>query len=287
MDPMDSDDEYEYEYDDTETESFYLNLDLTSYHGPVRLPRRKNTTSPAEPGNESQDTDPTVDALTPIQSAEGNMMSGERVQVLGLHTNNPIVSYQNQIFSCSWADQIGTELVFSHPQTDSTTDHIFTPPLHQGPAFELLAANNVKILGRKANITSNAGLGLAQENTTEINSDDPVPAALSSQTSAPGGIPRRAVPPTHQAQFIQRLQSLKNEKGETDTVRTVMSTRRNLNLTERLRAWARTESQIIYVNHINQRAAEGDLNALAALEQLLRELPYSTPSSTSTAPPPP
>lgn len=260
-------------------QSYYLNLDLTSYHGPVRPPRRpKNTTSSAETGDESRDADSAVDALAPIESAEGDMVSGERVQVLGLHTSNPIVSYQNQIFSCSWADQIGTELVFSHPDPDPDTDHTFTPPLYQGPAFELLAANSVKILGRRANLTS--GPGLAQDGTTQASLEDPTLMA-SSQTS---GLPRRAVPPTQQAQFIQRLQSIKNIKGERDTVRTIMSTRRNLNITERLRAWARTEAQIAYVNDINRRASEGDQEALAALEQLLRDLPYSNQYSGPAAP---
>lgn len=256
-------------------QSYYLNLDLTSYHGPMRQPRRrKDTATSADAGDEPRDPDAAVDAFAPLDSAEGDMVSGDRIQVLGLHTSNPIVSYQNQFFSCSWADQIGTELVFAHPDTDPDTDHTFTPPLHQGPAFELLAANNVKILGRKTNITSKSGSVSALEGATQANSDDSTPIT-SSRSPAPSGVPRRSAAPTNQVQFIQRLQGLKNENGDEDFVRTIVSTRRNINITERLRAWARTEAQIAYVNQINKRASEGDQEALNALEQLLRDLPYS------------
>lgn len=255
-----------------------MNLDLTSHHGPLRPPRRRQEDASsrhesASAADDSRDTNSIVDPMTPIEGTEGDTLNDERIQVLGLHTCNPIVSYHNQIFSCSWADQIGTELVFAHPDADPETDHRFTPPLYQGPAFELLAANNVKILGRRANITSSSGPGLAQDAAFQTNFDAPGQAVSSSQMPEAAGVPRRPEAPTYQAQFIQRLQNLKAQNGETDTVRTVMSTRRNLNITERLKAWARTEAQIAYVNDINKRASEGDEEALHALERLLRELP--------------
>ena len=204
-------------------------------------------------------------------------MSSKRIQILGLHTCNPIVSYHNQIFSCSWADQIGTELVFAHPDTDPDTDHTLTTPLRKGPAFELLAANSVKILGRKANIISSSGPGLVQDPVIHSNSN--LTDTLPSQASNTGGVPRRPESSSHQAHFISRLQSLKNAKGQADPVRTVMSTRRNVNFTERLSAWARTEAQMAEIASLNKRAANGDQEALAVLEQMIRDLnePEDTP----------
>ncbi|KAJ5585389.1 uncharacterized protein N7459_005189 [Penicillium hispanicum] len=281
-------DEWEYEYDDSETETFYLNLDLTSLHGLIRPPRRRqedsnsNHETPtidangAQHRNEPNVAHPSKDAYVPLDSAEADI-SSERIQIVGLHTCNPIISYYNQIFSCSWADQIGTELIFAHPDTDPDTDHTLTRPLRQGPGFELLAANSVKILGRKANITSGSGTGLAQDSTPNLNLEFLVETP-SSHAPSSTGVPRRPGGPSHQSQFIQRLQSAKAAKGQSDTVRTVMSTRRNVNIADRLSAWGRTEAQVAEVQQLNKRAAEGDQDALDTLELLLRVVTQSSES---------
>ncbi|KAJ5150929.1 uncharacterized protein N7482_010181 [Penicillium canariense] len=283
--PMDAEeDEWEYEYHESETESFYLNLDLSSIHGPMRPPRRRQQQEGITSPHQEEDLPATGDpheasaaseAFTPLESTEPETLSSERIQILGLHTCNPIVSYYNQIFSCSWADQIGTELIFSHPDThpdtDTDTDHPDTHPLLQGPSFELLAANSVKLLGRKANITSSSGSGLADP-TTSTSAVTPVPTdnTLSSQPGA-ASVPRRAAQPSHQSHFLARLQSIKAAKGETDTVRTTFSMRRNVNVAERLGAWARTEAQLAEIHALTQRANKGDPEAIAALEQMMRD----------------
>lgn len=248
-------------------------MDLTSHHGPIRPPRRRqddpvSSNEAASAADDAPDSNPGADTFTPLESAESESLSSERIQILGLHTCNPIVSYHNQIFSCSWADQIGTELVFAHPDSDPDPEHT---PLQQGPAFDLLAANSVKILGRKANITSSSGLGLVQDDGIAANPDLTPEGFSSSQTAASIGVPRRAVPQTYQAQFLQQLQNIKTAKGETDPVRMVMSTRRNVNIAERLSGWARTDAQVAEVNRLRDLAYEGDTEALATLEQLIRE----------------
>jgi len=249
-----------------------LNLDLSSHHGPIRPPRRRqgDLTSSNEAPNaadDAPDTNTGADAFTLLESAESETRSSERIQILGLHTTNPIVSYHNQIFSCSWADQIGTELIFSHPDSDPDPDHT---PLRRGPAFDLVAANSVKILGRKANITSSSGPGLVQDPGMSGH-PEPTPENPSSQVAGNTGVPRRVLPQTYQTHFLQQLQNIKATKGETDTVRTIVSTRRNVNLAERLSGWARTDAQVAEVNRLQQLALEGDGEALATLEQLIRE----------------
>ncbi|CAG8904404.1 unnamed protein product [Penicillium egyptiacum] len=270
-----SDGEYEYEYG-TETESFYLNLDLTAHHGPVRPPRRhpkeagslENTQNPADdmgPGFPSE-------AYPPIESAETSSLPKERIQILDLHTSNPVISYYNQMFSCSWADQIGTELVFVSPSTETDPDNAFPQPLHRGPSYELVAANSVKILGRKAHLAPSAGPGPAQGFTEGPSTTGPTPESVSSQSAEPLAVPRRPAAPSHQAQFLHRLQQIKNAKGETDAVRTVMSTRRQVNMTDRQQGWARTEAQLAEIERLNERASRGDLEAKATLELLIQEL---------------
>lgn len=230
--------------------------------------------------DETASTNAGPDAYTPLDSAETETPSSERIQVLGLHTRNPIISYHNQIFSCSWADQIGTELVFSRPETDPDTD--VPEPLQQGPAFDLLAANSVKLLGRRANITSSSGPELVQDQGIEPSTNVPSETLPTSQVAGSTGVPRRVVPQTYQGQFIQRLQEVKVAKGETDTVRTVMSSRRNLNIADRLGAWARTEARVAEINELQRRALEGDAEAFETLEWLIRE--HAQPAEGSQLP---
>lgn len=260
-----SDSEYEYEYDPTETETYYLNLDLTSHHGPIRLPRRRQEYKGKDPSQDDDDPNQPIDAFTPLDSAEDSL-TRERIQILGLHTCNPIIAYQNQIFSCSWADQIGTELLFAHPDTDPDMDPSRTTPLRQGPAFELIAANSVKIIGRKANITSSGGPSAAML-------DPALGAGATSSTvqhNGPSSVPGRPAVSSQQAQFIHSLQMLKEKKGETDTVRKFYRVRRNVDVAERLAAWANTEAQVADVQRLRERAARGDLDALEQLETLFR-----------------
>ncbi|KAL4939657.1 hypothetical protein BDV06DRAFT_33480 [Aspergillus oleicola] len=268
----DGDSDWEYEYDETETETFFLNLDLTSQHGLMRPPRRRNDAS-ASASTPATTTNPTPtpsrpDYQDPSINHEPKNASTERVQILGLHTPNPIISYQNQIFSGTWADQLGTELFFARPDNTgpefddpdaaptaaSTTQ--FTPLKHTDD-FDLIAANSVKILGRKANLISSSGPGEQKE------------------TSSTAGTSRMVYKPAHQsnqARFLERLQEVKQRRGEMDTVRTVFSTARRSNVEDRLPGWTRTEEQLVKIRQLNERAAQGDHSAVAELENIYASL---------------
>ncbi|OJJ43299.1 hypothetical protein ASPZODRAFT_74669 [Penicilliopsis zonata CBS 506.65] len=289
------DSEYEYEYHETETESFYLNLDLTSYHGLIRPPRRRQegaaTAAAAASMQSSRLSSPALEPSSPGGATE-DAAPADRVQILGLHTRNPIVSYQNQIFSCSWADMIGTELHFTDPAG------VEPPPPPEGEAegeegegeaalreteylrrdkkFDLIAGNSVKILGRKANLISSSGADLASAVSVAGAGATPEPASaiaalagshLGSATSGPA-VMRKTQTQTNQARFLDRLASVKQAKGETDTVRTAFSWKRGQNMEERLRGWARTEEQLVEIQRLNRRALQGDVDALLALEEL-------------------
>ncbi|KAJ5441191.1 Transcription factor TFIIIC tau55-related protein [Penicillium cf. griseofulvum] len=234
---------------------------------PRRCPQEaeslENTQNPPEEMSQGFPSE----AYHPIESAETSSLPNERIQILDLHTTNPIISYYNQMFSCSWADQIGTELVFASPDTETGPDNHLPQPLHRGPSYELVAANSVKILGRKAHLAPNAGPGPAQGFT-----EGPTPESALSQEASPLGVPRRPTGPSHQAQFLYRLQQIKNAKGETDAVRMVMSTRRQVNMADRQQGWARTEAQLAEIERLNERASRGDLEAKATLDLLIQEL---------------
>ncbi|KKK12190.1 hypothetical protein ARAM_003813 [Aspergillus rambellii] len=272
----DEDSDYEYEYHDTETETFYLNIDLTTHHGPIRPARRRHdpssSTATATTGPPSAPSAHTDDQDPAIASSESDNVSAERVQILGLHTANPIISYQNQIFSGSWADQIGTELFFSRPGQDASFDPDAAAPTEVTPLkhtkdFDLIAANSVKILSRKATLISSSSSGGQVQNHP-----DPLqqPLETSSAPETPG-----VYKPDHQsnqARFLGRLMELKKRRGETDTVRTVFSSKRGSNLEERLRGWAQTDEQLAAIQQLNDRALQGDSEAIMELENLYTQL---------------
>ncbi|KAF9882589.1 hypothetical protein FE257_006228 [Aspergillus nanangensis] len=275
--PDDDDSDYEYEYLEDQTETFYLNLDLTSHQGPIRPARRRNdpttTTNASTPAATSTaTTTPAPSSVAPPSeenestwaSTESDLNPAERVQILGLHTANPLVSYQNQIFSCTWADQIGTELFFTRPDIELEHDSESTsgpPPLKRGGNFDLLAANSVKLLGRKANLISSAGSRPSQDVTPST-----APAIAVGPTARTG-------PPTNQMRFLEQLKHIKQTRGETDTVRTVFTvSKRSQNLEDRLRGWARTDEQLAEIERLNEAAIQGDADALAALEDIYSQI---------------
>ncbi|KAL2809284.1 hypothetical protein BJX63DRAFT_366716 [Aspergillus granulosus] len=292
--PEDEESEWEYEYHDTETETLFLNIDLTTHNGLLRPPRRRtelngpsastsSTTAPTPaPTPASSQTD--VHDPTAINGPETEATPADRVQILGLHTRNPIISYQNQIFSGAWADQLGTELFFAPPGPSSEFDGADLTPAHVTPLkhtkdFDLIAANSVKILGRKANLISSSGSGAAAA--------PPQPQPQHSFSAAASGTTGLVYKPEHQsnqARFLERLKDVKRLKGETDTVRTVFSSaRRGPTLEHRLRGWVRTDEQLATIQQLNDRALQGDSDAIAELENLYSQL--GNPDAGASEPP--
>lgn len=139
--------------------------------------------------------------LDPSLRVDPNVAPQDRIQIMDLHSENPVVSYRNQIFTCSWYDLLGTDLVFSFPGECHDI-----PKLRQGDGFDLISASRVKLLGQKANLISA--------------SKDKVPPRQAPQEQQQSSADA-ALPTTSQGRFLQRLMDAKERKGETDTVRTV------------------------------------------------------------------
>ncbi|KZZ91224.1 Transcription factor TFIIIC, tau55-related protein [Ascosphaera apis ARSEF 7405] len=147
----------------------------------------------------------------------------EQIQILDLHSLNPIISYRNQIFSCEWADLIGTEMVFMHPEGYlSDLDR-----LRQTGKYDLLAANSVKILGRKASLVSTT-----HSRPKNVSSTAAAAAATTAEegnekgTSVGRGKGTKRPSNSNQSQFFTRLREIKRSKGENDTIRTSIPQRK-------------------------------------------------------------
>ncbi|KAL1982970.1 hypothetical protein VTN96DRAFT_585 [Rasamsonia emersonii] len=274
----DADDfDYEYEYDENETETFYINLDITTLNGPIRPPRRRQppstaATSPHVPSSTigSPESPPDETNGASIDQPP-DAVAEDRIQILDLHSPNPLISYQNHIFSCSWADVIGTELFFSKPEPEP--EHAGLTCLRHGKDFDLIAANSVKIVGRKAHLISNSG---PREDDTSVH-----PQQQQQQQQGLQVFPASHAKRTSQARFLQRLVNAKQSKGETDMVRTVYSVKRGQHFEDRLRGWARTEERMARIQRLSRDALQGDADAIRELQEIYAEVEAAADSSNA------
>ena len=141
----------------------------------------------------------------------------DRIQILDLHTENPLISYQNQIHSCSWTSTLGTDIILTAPAADFSH-----PILREKPNVSVLAASSIKLMGRAAQIATRHGEGEGGQSST------PAPATPTTSTNpagpekvAPVKIPLGPVPSRarqKQASFLERLIAIKAKKGEKDSV---------------------------------------------------------------------
>lgn len=169
-----------------------------------------------------------------------------------LHSRNPYISYRNYIFSCEWVDMIGTDMHFVRRE-DSEPDPTF---LKHTDGYSLIAANPIKIIGRRAHF-SRPSVTADGSNATEPMSA-PNPILADSKSS--------------QIRFLQELMDIKREKGETDMVRMTYGSKRHQQFENKISGWARTEERINTIHQLNRAALAGDQEALAKLEELYDQI---------------
>ncbi|PCH02754.1 Transcription factor TFIIIC, tau55-related [Penicillium occitanis (nom. inval.)] len=275
-----SDSEYEYEYDATETETFFVNIDLTSYNGPLRPPRGQAPSATTEQlGRADEDAEDAgsppnedraeatgkrkrVDADESIDDIVAEDENDDRIQIMELHSRNPYISYRGHIFSCEWADMIGTDMHFVRRE-DSEPDPTY---LKHTEGYSLIAANPIKIIGRRAHFA------FPSVTANESNATEPM--------SAPAAI--LAENRSSQVRFLQKLMDIKREKGETDMLRMTYGSKRNQRFENKISEWARTEERINSIHQLNRAALAGDQEALAKLEELYNQIEAN--HSADTAP---
>lgn len=253
-------------------QTFYVNLDLTSYNGPIRPPRRRKSKDADDTGDSEPPGEPIAPEVTESQSPSDRNIRGDddvaaaaaaidsdagRIQILGLHELHPLVKYQNHIFRCSWADMVGTDMHFTMPELPPDPSY-----LRHDKSYDLIAANSVKLVGRRVHLISGPGYVDRGEE-----------GAAAAPTEATGTRrPTTARKLTGQARFLKELMEIKQQRGETDVVPTVFSARRGQNFQDRLRGWARTEERLAEVQRLTRDALEGDTDAIARLEEIYAEI---------------
>ena len=241
---------------------FYVDLDLSSLNGVIRpkhhprkhlrparansktaTPTKHSPTPQVDPPTPVQDStnagdDPSTPTVrdadtpsaTPATATDSLSLIPSRrreIQILELHSHNPVISYENEVYSCSWSDMIGTSMFFSKHQEEP-----HTAPLRSTEDYDLLGTSRVKLIGRKATVlnktrprgskrTSVAGEKLSES----LQDEEPEKMDGSSLGSLHFRNPSRNKDLKRQAAFLETLMNVKRAKGQTDNVRTVFNPR--------------------------------------------------------------
>ncbi|KAL8703332.1 MAG: hypothetical protein Q9201_003496, partial [Fulgogasparrea decipioides] len=230
--------EWEYEYDETETEVgpsercqipiFYITLDCSSASHRTRA--IKKTTTPADPATphrnkdqqneEQQDPDAGVEDNLPIDPALRDCPPLQntrttspptptdpqsRIQILDFHTQNPLISYNSQIYSCTWGSTVGTDIVLASPSSLAEIPFAVTP-LHTSPDVVVLSTSCVKLTARPVTVTPRTDAPPSQDQATD-SSRPTIPLDASASNTK-----------RKQASFLESLMVIKAAKGETDEV---------------------------------------------------------------------
>ena len=235
-------------------QTFYVTLDLSSSSAYLRPKRHADVTVPdlrptvlasATGGSESKNNPAagirqaapaaasTDDVEVAATATNGDdrvsqpPQSEDRIQILDFHSPNPIISYQNQIYSCEWTSTIGTDVFLIAPEPNEPH-----PVLRQGPGVSVIAATSLKLSGRPVQLDSRQPTSSEPQSQDQKSAPDGSSQANKTSDSKevtsvkiPDGLaPNRAR--QNQANFLQRLIAVKAAKGETDEV-TVYAQRTN------------------------------------------------------------
>ena len=226
---------------DGSRQSFYVTLDISSAadHNKLRTKKKKLDPSlptfpqpatspgpqedrgPSEPvENPVPETSVPMDIDPALEQPEEDTPSSEpenRIQILDLHTYNPLISYKNKLYSCKWTSTLGTDVILTSPTPDFSH-----PILREKPGVSILAASSIKLMGRPAHLTSRHGAKEGHETSTAAPENSlPSTNTADPEQAIPIKIPLGATPSRarqNQANFLERLMAIKAKKGEKDNV---------------------------------------------------------------------
>lgn len=221
--------------------SFYVTLDLSSATNQIRTRKSAQSTPTPTPTAEdaalpANDTGNGTDAPSITVQQEGETQDGsdvnmsnaddteepkDRIQILDLHSSNPIISYQNQIYSCEWTSTIGTDILLTIPDPDFPH-----PVLKEETGVSIIAATGIKLFGRPAQISSRPSASAENEPTQQATSAPKSSTAATSEAPPAEKTPSIRIPEgllankarENQAKFLERVIAIKAAKGEKDEV---------------------------------------------------------------------
>ena len=195
-------------------------------------------------------------SVVPRNGAEDENPPGNGIQILDLHTSNPIVSHEGQVFSCTWTDTIGTTMFFSQPRDTS----LYDPEISTND-FDMIGMTRVKLVGRETKVTP------IPQNVREK-----VPDANPERPGQSLGTIKRSNAKVNadlrkQANFLEQLMNIKKNRGEEDNVHMVMNNKIAKSLADGKLKF-NTQRRGEEIEGLNRKVVRGDAEALRKLEQI-------------------
>ncbi|CAI6335198.1 unnamed protein product [Periconia digitata] len=222
-------DEWEYEYDEEETEDFYIPIDLSNVpelQAPTTEPKQRlghpwllKTKLRAFYANRKGAAN--LQARTSINNPENpeNHDSMGEMQLIGLHTPNPLIMYNGQLLSCHWASAIGTDFLFTKPDSVVGDEE---RPLRNLPDVDLIGTSSARLVARvgqlrpKDEALERMSSTRQDEQTSELRvSDSSAPDEIADEqhdAAMAGGTGEASAPAP--STFLERLNAAKSKRGD-------------------------------------------------------------------------
>lgn len=183
-----------------------------------------------EPEEEEEDSDSDLIDNDPLAKSKPDDEAEENtdtVQILDLESNNPIMSYKGHTFSMTWAENIGTELLFT-ARDDSNP----LPSLRKLKySIDLLACSSARLISQPVKLEPKPHTKVLQQQSSSTTTNTTTPRRRT-LTNLPirinlGHKARTEVGPEwrNQAKFLEQLIAIKKLKGEEDEVSIVTQKR--------------------------------------------------------------
>lgn len=243
----DDEDEWEYEYDPYHTEDVYFTLDLTT-HVPDALLDKEGLDTSIDQKSQWNSATAGNKPIEEVQQASPEEGSGDdndddndahldslpKLQLLDLHTNNPLVRFNDGYYSCYWTTDLGTQ--FHVAQATEVPN-----ARHPGTVLDVVALSQTRLIGKPVTLKRRDGTSnVASQNSNsetadaanpieidddgESNTNETVAPVKIAPIGTPGEplvIPRvncKTLAAERQAIFLERLSRIKLKKGENDPV---------------------------------------------------------------------
>lgn len=162
----------------------------------------------------------------------GKSTTQDRIQILELHSQNPVISYKHRLYTCHWASTLGTDLFLLRNAKGITSSNDFTS---NGLPSPLLALSSIKLVATEAQLLPRKAANLSVPQRPEESA-----MAVTEASSMSAATPQNAagdyqpnftdqtikIPIAEsatkvrkeQATFLERLYAVKQKRGETDPV---------------------------------------------------------------------
>lgn len=149
----------------------------------------------------------------------------QEVQIMELHTPNPVISYRGRIYQGQWSQNVGTELLLTQHEENNPLPAV----QNLDGGIDVLAASSARIMvtekvlkPRNKKAMRRQRRVMFDEHDYELSDDQDHPT-----TVVPRAEPGASLERVEQGEFLAKLIALKKSMGETDEVTVVAQTTEN------------------------------------------------------------